>query len=321
MWKCCPSHDRSRPCCFLWAVLEGRERCSRRSAALHSCNRFLETIILITSLVPTGETFKTPRALTGTPFCHAPNQQALQYFSFALLVNQKEPFFFFLALAVFLHTTFFLISARTVWNTWLWLTNLNHLIAAQHNAYLLISDAPWYPGQTAAQRNPWGSHSPHASAETGYRSAGTWCKKCNQCKKQTMTRITVIDFCSNPYSQQSTRRWRRAWPSSRAWRRPAAPPGVPALPAAPSDETPPAGSPSLPAWTGGTGTQSSHNSARSVRNSAKPNSKAVVPLTWLLERGSPNCFRTLRWSRASRTEAWAAPREHEAVKISNHFNT
>lgn len=37
-------------------------------------------------------------------------------------------------------------------------------------------------------------------------------------------------------------------------------------------------------------------------------------VTWLLARGSPNCFRTLRWSRVRMIEAWAAPREQDARK-------
>lgn len=38
--------------------------------------------------------------------------------------------------------------------------------------YLLGSGGPWSPAYTAEQHNPSGSHSPHASAKPGCRSAG-----------------------------------------------------------------------------------------------------------------------------------------------------
>lgn len=37
--------------------------------------------------------------------------------------------------------------------------------------------------------------------------------------------------------------------------------------------------------------------------------------TWLFDSVSPNCLRTHMWSRARSTDAWAAPREQEAVGI------
>lgn len=43
------------------------------------------------------------------------------------------------------------------------------------------------------------------------------------------------------------------------------------------------------------------------------NASAAPVVTWLLESVSPNCLRTNRWSLASCTQAWAAPREQDAV--------
>lgn len=46
----------------------------------------------------------------------------------------------------------------------------------------------------------------------------------------------------------------------------------------------------------------------------------VLFFTWLFESVSPNCLRTHKWSRASSTAAWAAPREQEAVHKKMYIN-